>query len=215
MKRLCCDLLVVRVAALMAVLLGAFGCASSRGPEYLAISAEQYDDAFDAATRVARAHGLIPGLRDRRGGVIETEPAKAGAILEPCDRLNATFGRSIENTLSHQRRVARFEFLPVAFDPERTRIDDPLTGPDIFAERREPLDLTAFEGELELRVWVYIERFHRSGQRRSTWTRRKTTRTQVIDPESGRPIGGAWIPIVRDPEIERLLLAQVQRELGR
>lgn len=204
----------ISCCAVMMVLLGMIGCASPSGPTYLTVAPEQYDEAFDAAVNVARGHGLTPGLRDRRGGVIETEPARAGSVLEPWDRLNASPGRAMENTVSHQRRIARFEFLPVAFAPDRARPGESLTGPDILAERHEPTDLTTHDGELELRVWVYVERFHRPGVRRSTWSRRMTTTARVIDPEDERPMRSSWTPVRRDPDVERRLLARVQRELA-
>jgi hypothetical protein len=197
-------------------LAGLVGCARPAGPTHLTVAADQYDRAFDAAAGVARSHGLVPGLRDRRGGVIETEPARAGSIFEPWETLTTSFGHRVESTLAYQRRRARFEFLPVGFDPEAARpTDDVLPGPDVFATSREPIDLTTFDGELELRVWVYVERLHAPGLRRSTWSRRMTQRSQIIDPETERPIPGAWATVARDPEIERKLLTLVERELRR
>lgn len=188
------------------------GCAGGPdGPAVVTLSSAEYDAALVAAVDAARDYGLRISFQDERSGVIETEPGRAPSFLEPWDRSNRTFALAVENTLAYQRRRARFEFTPRAFR-EQGIAQDASTGPNLLAATSEPLDLTKFDGDLELRVWVYLERSHVPGIRRSTWTRRHTTRTEIIDPppaeqESRRT---TWTPVSRDPDLERELLAAVQ-----
>lgn len=205
-------------AGLVAV---AVGCAPSPTPRFLTLDAARYPDAFDAAVEAARIVGMPPALRDRRGGVIETDPSIAASILEPWRSGQETLGQALENTLTFQRRRARFEFTAAgagADPPSGREPPAPLTGPDLFGTRTQPVDFTDYSGTLELRVWVYLERAHTPGLRRSTWTRSKTTRTTSVSPQPRRiddPVEPTtfWEPIARDTAFEGRLLSAVSRRL--
>jgi len=136
---------------------------------------------------------MPPALRDRRSGVIETEAQIAGSVLEPWRTDNASAAQAVENTVAFQRRRARFEFTPAGF-------------------QEPPRDLTKVPDDLELRVWVFVERASTPGLRRSTWTRSKTTTTQLVAPEgdTGPAPTTSWTPVTRDVAYERRLLAAVQ-----
>ena len=190
------------------------GCATSQGPDFLSIDSESYSDAFDAAVEAARVAGLSPTVRDRRSGLIETEPRIAGSVLEPWRTDNASFAQTMENTITFQRRRARFEFAPVLFQPDQPA-DAPLTGPDLFGTQEAEVDLTRHIGALEVRVWVYVERSYTPGLRRSTWTRAKTTITRIVPAEDTEaPPAHFWTPVHRDQAFERQLLAAVQSALA-
>ncbi len=190
------------------------GCATSQGPDVLSIDSQTYPEAFDAAVEAARVAGLSPIVQDRRSGLIETEPRIAGSVLEPWRTDNASFTQTIENTITFQRRRARFEFAPVIFQPDQSP-DAPLTGPDLFGTQEAEVDLTRHAGAIELRVWVYVERSYTPGLRRSTWTRAKTTRTRIVPAEEEEALGKQfWTPVHRDEAFERRLLAVVQSALA-
>ena len=127
---------------------------------------------------------------------------------------NASLEQAVENTVAYQRRRARFEFARAGFvPPDEITTTQPLAGPDVVNAQQAPLDLTAEGGDLELRVWVYIERATVPGQRRSTWTRSKTTQTQLVYPEGMKDRRGVtvnWTPVARDSDYERRLLRHVQ-----
>jgi len=100
-------------------------------------------------------------------------------------------------------------------------------------------DLTRYEGDLELRVWVYLERSYTFGVRRSAWTQSLRSQMQIIstetgealqaestlvppnwserrsiDPDRGTPImPSVWSPISRDPAFERRLLEKIRKRL--
>ncbi len=202
--------------ALFAVWSGlAAGCASAGGPQVLRIESRDYHAAFDAAVEAGRSHGMPPSMRDRRRGVVQTEPSISGSFIEPWRGAGDSWSERLENTLSFQRRRARFEFSPAGFRPAEPQAE-PLTGPDLFGTRTPPVDLPGHEGPLELRVWVFIERASAPGLRRRTWTRRKTTRTIIVRPETGEVVPAVfWTPVARDPDLERRLLADVIRRLER
>jgi hypothetical protein len=113
-----------------------------------------------------------------------------------------------------QRRTARFEFVPVL--REIGVLDDgfgALDGPDLLSSTG--LDLTTYNGPMELRVWVYVDRRYLQGIRRGTWTLRQETRTTVLpakEPWEQVP-SLFWTPITRDVARERDLLASVESQL--
>ncbi len=186
----------------------------------LSIDASNYPQAFDAALEAARSAGMPAAFQDRRAGIIETEPDHAATLLEPWAFQGQTLEQLTENTLSSQRRRARFEFTPVdefsiAASEVRVPSENELTGPDLLATEQVPIDLTRWGTPLELRVWVYVERQHRPGVRRSTWTRSKTTQMELTPKrgegeEAGQP---SWLPVARDPAFERRLLTAIQADL--
>ena len=180
----------------------------------LRIDADAYPFAFDAAMEASRTHGMPPTLRDRRQGVIETQPDIATSILEPWGTDNATLGQATENTLAFQRRRARFEFAPAGAAPPAADEALPTTALDLLGVETPGLDLNAYSGELELRVRVFVERAHTMGVRRSTWSRRSTTLATIDAPASDGEIPPSfWTPVSRDEAFERRLLAAVDHAL--
>ncbi len=209
----CCPVLrvIIMLSAAMC------GCATSRGPEVLVIPAGSYAAAFDAAVAAAADVGMKPSLLDRRSGVIETDSAVAGSIMEPWKPRAASARDALENTLSLQRRSARFEFRHVEPELPPEREIGALRGPDVLAEALRGGDLTNFEGALELRVWVYVDRFYRRGVRQGSWTMVSQTVSRempsdAIWEQSARQF---WRPVARDVAGERSLLAEVETTLGR
>ena len=199
-----------------AALLVAGGCNSAQpGPDVLAISPAAYGEAFDAALDVARKHGMAPAVRDRRRGVIETDPAVAGSLLEPW-KPNATFDSAVENTIEYQRRRARFEFTPAGEADDDSEAPPRMDGPDLLSLEQTHGDLLAHAGDMELRVWVYVERNYEPGLRRSTWSRGQTTRAVIVPPDPDDPPYPReyWVPVSRDSAYERRLLEQVRRSLA-
>lgn len=191
------------------------GCStSSEGPDYLRVAVADYPAAFDAAVESARLEGLSASLRDRRGGVIETLPQVAGSVLEPWRTDNASLDQGLENTIAYQRRRARFEFAPVgSISPADDSRGSSLSGPDHLSAGATH-DLTQAVGDLEVRVWVYIERAHIPGMQRSTWTRSKTSQAVLVYPEgvtTRRGVTVLWTPVARDLAYERRLLGRVQQ----
>lgn len=197
------------------------GCSKPTGPEVLIIDSGRYSEAFDAAMDATRDRGMPATLRDRRTGIIETEPCIAGSMVEPWRTDNSGFSQSMENSMAFQRRRARFEFIPAGFTSspslDAAGTHPALAGPDVVGIDQPAMDLTTISGELELRVWVYVERAYTPGLRRSTWTRRETRPSKIITPDGEPPLPDStyWVPVKRDPAYERRLLAEVQEHLAK
>lgn len=194
-------------------LLALVGCAGSTGPDVLDIPPGRYEQAFNTALEVSRDHGMQPVIRDRRSGLIETDPVIAGTFLEPWYPDTADASQGIDNTLSQYRMRARFEFLPAGFVGSGSSSNAP--GPDLLGAGSEATDLTRANEPLELRVWVYRERKHTVGQRPHTWSRRfkSTTRHHSGNETWEENRQGFWTPVSRDEAAEHRLLAQVAREM--
>jgi hypothetical protein len=189
----------------------ATGCATAEPIESVSIEPAGYNHAFDEAVSVARANGLVASVRDRRLGVIEAGPDIAPSLLEPW-RPTESLGRRVEQTIAFERRRARFEFSP-AGEPSAAPADDP-KGPDVLGIEQPGVDRTDHPGPLRLKVRVYVERAHVPGVRAGTWARGRMPTTQVIDPETGEPLPGAfWTPVARDEAFEQRLLGQLAGRL--
>ena len=185
------------------------GCSSSSGPSVLFLDSGSYSATFDAAVAIANDDGMKPILLNRRSGVISTNPAVAGSFAEPWKPAPSTPRQGLENTLSLQRRTARFEFSPVGALPAVQGESGVLIGPDLFSSAGQ--DLTTYDGPMELRVWVYVERKYTQGIRRGTWTLRSESVTQVMPAEQPwEQVSGAfWTPITRDVAREEAILAAI------
>ncbi len=205
--------LVVRLC--LVGLMFSAGCSSRvSGPDVIVIDSQNYAAVFDAAVSAADADGMKPVLLDRRGGIIETSPVVAGSFLEPWKPESSTARQGLENTLALQRRTARFEFVPVTTEIETIEETDELVGPNLLSE--SGLDLTMYEGPIELRVWVYVDRKYTQGIRRGTWSLRSEIITKVLPAEEPweQVQGSFWTPITRDVAREKMLLAGVQEQIN-
>jgi hypothetical protein len=207
-------------AVALAVLLA--GCESSpvpvageSGPEptVLTIEANSYPDAFRAAHATLTDAGFKPELEDRDGGLIESRPVNGGSILEPWAWADGDVGNGVADTMAWQRRVARFEFVPLAFrtvgEPEIDRPD--LPGMSI------PPDLARHDGPIEVRVWVFVERAFTPDLRRSDWTFQLTSVATNPERTGTSETGGApsrWTPVGRDPTLEATLRDRLGERLA-
>lgn len=214
-------LFALALGVLASVIATGCGTAPDGDPTALICPAGDYESCFDAVLAVSRDNGMPAVLRDRSGGVVETAPRISGSIFEPWRLDNASFDESIENTVSLQRRRARFEFVPADFvaptlgDPAR------LVGPPLPGSRRDDLmDMRTHEGPLEVRVWVYVERAFTPGVRSGSWTRSQTTYARdPLAPGFDRQQGDVvidfsrWTPVRRDPAYEQRLLQELTRRL--
>lgn len=190
-----------------------FGCKTSSGPDVILLDSARYQTVFDAAVAVASSDGMKPVLLDRRSGVIATDPAVAGSFIEPWKPHPSTPRQGLENTLSLQRRAARFEFTPVVMTPSMASNKEDLIGPDLLSSAGK--DLTSFNGPIELRVWVYVDRKYTQGIRRGTWTLSSETTTKVMPAEEPweQVPGSFWTSVTRDVARERAILAAIEASL--
>ena len=190
-----------------------FGCKMSSGPDVILLDSTRYQAVFDAAVDVASTDGMKPVLLDRRSGVIATDSVVAGSFIEPWKPHPSTPRQGLENTLSLQRRAARFEFIPVVTTPPISSNEKDLIGPDLLSNAGN--DLTSFIGPIELRVWVYVDRKYSQGTRRGTWTLSSESTTKVMPSEEPweQVPGSFWTTVTRDVAHERAILAAIEASL--
>lgn len=215
---------VVRVLTHLLVLCGVAisGCeAPQDAPATHPIPVGGYDACFDAVIELARDQQMPAILRDRAGGVVETAPRLAGSIFEPWRLDNASVAESLENTVSLQRRRARFEFVPADFVAPSAGDPAVLEGAPLPGSLGDDLlDVRRYPGPLEVRIWVYVERAFTPGMRSGTWTRSQTTFTRdtlapVRSGEDRTVIDfSKWTPVRRDPAYEQRLLDALTRRLA-
>ena len=200
----------VRALVLISVCAVWSGCAGGAGPEVISVPANEYQLAFDSAVEVARNHGMRPAFLDRRAGIIETEPVIAGSLLEPWYGDNADLSQAMRNTIARNRYRARFEFTRAGFKPRTT--DDGIPPVDLLGVTNDDWDLTAGDGPLDLRAWVFEERGHSVGQRRNAWSFIGTSYTYKVPVEGNWEENQVffWTPTTRDRPAERRLLAEVR-----
>ncbi|MDZ4753118.1 MAG: hypothetical protein SGJ11_01310 [Phycisphaerae bacterium] len=190
----------------------------------LALDRSEYPQVFDAAVALAADEGMFPELRDRDGGIIQTRPKVAGSLLEPWDWPRGSPKAALDATVAYQRRRVRFEFIPSGFRP--APVEDPSTllgaqtpGGPAGAAGSEAVDLAAYEGPMELRVWVYVEQAFTPHMQRSTWTFSQTTfardpMRQAAGADGTTRDRSIWTPIARDPPMEAILLAKLRERLA-
>ena len=209
------------VLGLFALIAPLAGCTVS-GPDRLEIEGRQYPAAYDAALEATRRAGMPAIVSDRAGGAIEGRPRLAGSVVEPWRVDNSSGDQWVENTLHKQRRRVRFEFLPVDFASPEPSGEDDLLGPPLPGSGEDlvrTVDLVGFDGSIEVRAWVWVEREQRPDVQRSTWTRRgrtyATNPLETVEPDDGTTRSpGRWTPVGRDVAMERRLLAEVQAALA-
>jgi hypothetical protein len=197
------------------------GCAAPSTGDRLDIQGDQYPEAFKAAQEAARSVGMPPLVSDPVGGIIEGRPRIAGSIIEPWRLDNADFDQLVENTINKQRRRVRFEFLPVDFRPAEPTGEGRLEGPVVpgsTIDLQRSINLVNYQNEIEVRVWVYMERQFVPYLQRSTWSRvGNDFATNPLDTEprldGTTRSSGRWTPVGRDEAMERKLLSQVKKSL--
>lgn len=189
--------------------------AADSGPEptVLNITAKTYPDAFRAAHATLTDAGFLPELEDRDGGLIESRPVAGGSLFEPWAWADGDPGNGLADTVAWQRRVARFEFVPLEFAAREAGEVDRPDLPGMSA----PSDLAVHDGPIEVRVWVFVERAFTPDLRRSEWTFQMTS-TATNPKQTGTSQSGGepsrWTPVGRDPALETRLRDRLGERLA-
>jgi len=196
------------------------GCNTMEGDDSMQLGSQDYARAFDACIETGRDEGMPPSLADRGNGIIETEPRSIGSFFEPWRTDTSGPEQTLQSTVQYERRRVRFVFMPAEFEPEAIDGKGPFNGaaqPDSPTDRAR-FDLETYEGILELRTRVFIERGFKPGIRTNTWSSTLTTTTTEPRPR-GRDDGTdrmptQWTPIGRDEAAERTMMRAVRARLS-
>lgn len=222
LNRFCATVRIGGLIALMSVVMGCDSGGKSSPGSSLTLGGMQYDTCFDEIIRIASDSGMPAVIRDRSGGLVETSPRLCGSILEPWRQDNADFNQTLENTVALQRRRARFEFVPAGFVTPPLVDSSALDGAPLPGSIDDALfDMRTYDGPLELRVWVYIERAFTPGLRNGTWSRSQLTFSsdplapETLTLESGATVDlSRWTPLRRDTAYEQRLIGLIRTRLS-
>jgi hypothetical protein len=183
------------------------------------IDRSEYVRAFDAAIAMTDDLGMPAEVEDRDGGILETRPRVSGSLIEPWNWANGSVGDATDATVAFLRRRVRIEFFPEGFRASLPGEGDALKGVrtpgSVPPDANGAIDMRRYNGPIEVRVSVFIERAFTPGLQRSTWTLSQSS--FYADALKARRIGPAtaydrsiWTPIERDREMERRLTAQLE-----
>ncbi len=191
------------------------GCATPPAQDRVTLAAAHYDDAFDAAVETIRSHGWDLAIMDRRGGVIESEPRQSPSVLEPWALQTTDPDLAMLATLGDTTRRVRIEFSPAGPLPLADNADAQVPEADVLGLDLDE-DLTTRTGDIDTRVWVWVERTYRPGRRLGTWTFQEDSwATEATeDPIWATSPKRVAVPEGRDRGAERLLLAEVTQRLA-
>lgn len=215
----------LRIGCLLAFISALAGCGSgvkTTPGSSLSLQGLQYDACFEEVIRVASDSGMPATVRDRAGGLVETAPRLCGSLLEPWRQDNADFNQALENTIALQRRRARFEFVPASFVAPALVDPSVLDGAPLPGSSADGIfDVRTYDGPLELRVWVYIERAFTPGLRNGTWSRSQLSFSSDplapdrLELESGATVDlSRWTPLRRDTAYEQRLIGMIRNRLS-
>lgn len=181
---------------LLAVVVIAFvaGC-SQAVPDVsnpIPIATAEYDRVFDAAVMVLRDEHFVVARKDRRFGVVTTEPRTAASVFEPWHTDNSTAAQTTASTLNFDRRTVRVMINPAA-------------------------ETASGDGEYQLQVQVTLDRRHHPTRVLNTAAmgsvgvgHREATDYKPLLTETGVE-ESFWSPVGRDELLEKRLLAEILR----
>jgi hypothetical protein len=201
-------------AVLAAVLvLGALGgCARAivEGPNAVPVAARDYAGLFQASILVLRDEGFIINRQDFRFGIMNTRPLASPTAYEPWQRQNTTAYQAWESTFNYERRTVTVTLEPAGSpvgESASTSATQPAQAPLATAAAPPPSYI--------LRVEVLIERQQNPTQQMTG----SSSGHAVVADLSATPADLAergitdkyWLPITRDPYMERQLVAEILR----
>jgi hypothetical protein len=166
------------------------GCARelAQTPNPIEIAAGEYDRVFDASIQTLRDMRFTVERKDRRFGVVTTEPLPAASAIEPWHADNTTSQQVAQSTLHFQRRIVRIELAPAAADarPDAYRMTVRV---DVQRRYDAPKELNS--------AFIGAARF------RDVRERNLAQRTETGLEES------RWSPVGRDEQLEQRLIASI------
>jgi len=168
------------------------------------IAVAEYDRVFDASIQVLREKRWVVDRKDRRFGVVTTEPRTAASVFEPWYTDNTTAHQTARSTLNHEQRIVRVTIEPVEIAESASAENEP--------------GVAAYEdGEYLLRVAVLRERRHLPPRPINTAAMgsvgisyRKSSRQRALLTETGY-VESHWEPVGDDPQLAKRLLADILR----
>lgn len=174
MKRRAPIVLVCLWSLAAAMLAG--GCTSAPEPRTFEVGAGEYGRAFDAAKQVIRDADFEMARVDAQGGIITTLPRSSSGYATPWLHHGTTIDDNTESLAHFQRRSVIVVFEPAGAAADAATPQTPASSPP----PEGALDLREYDGALQARVEVIVERVYRPGRRPDATSVRLNSIT--IDP---------------------------------
>jgi hypothetical protein len=202
-------LIVLAVLALAALT----GCTTWQGPTEITIPVGQYDRSMQTAVDTLNRLGYRCTVIDREAGVVDTDPLRAGSLVEPWRTDNASLSDAAANTVSPRRRQVRLSWTPVGVEQP---LAEPatLSGPELPGSRSPSARADRGKEPLILRALVSLEQQYTPGDRISTYSASLSSGFSEPRAATEGPVDrGTWTPVGRDEATEQRILGLIERAL--
>jgi hypothetical protein len=202
------------IALAVLVLAALAGCTTWQGPTEIAVPAGEYDRSVQVAVDTLNRLGYRCTVIDREAGVVDTDPLRAGSLVEPWRTDNASLSDAAANTVSPRRRQVRLSWTPVGAQLPLTE-PATLSGPELPGSKAPSPRPDLASGALILKAIVSLEQQYTPGDRISTYS--ASLSSGYSEPRSATegPVDRAtWTPVGRDEATEQRILGLIERSLG-
>lgn len=202
--------IVLAVLALAALT----GCTTWQGPTEITVPAGQYDRSMQTAVDTLNRLGYRCTVIDREAGVVDTDPRRAGSLVEPWRTDNASLSDAAANTVSPRRRQVRLSWTPVGAEQP---LVEPATlgGPEVPGSKAPQPGADLAAAPLILRAIVSLEQQYTPGDRISPYSASLSSNfTEPRSATDGPVDRGTWTPVGRDEATEQRILGLIERALG-
>jgi len=211
------------------------GCAAKPAADNPSIiAADQYAATFEAAVESLRRNGFVVDRQDFRFGRVTSQPKRSPTLIEFWSPDNTTFEEAAGGSLDGHRRIVSVQFdiaQPSEAEPSepdaaaRPRDAQPVNGTDGAPAAQPAGTATATAGTVDgapaapkyytVEVQVALQRYHHPRRRltgstvgHATMGTLSETPIELRRRNIDHPY---WQTFARDPDLERMLLADVLR----
>lgn len=189
-------------AAAGALLTAALSGCAQQSTTSLALPAESYPLALDAARATLRDSGFTIDRVDAAAGVITTRPKDTAGLATPWDGEQSTMYQEWEDFMNRHKRTVRIDFSPAGQGTPNEGVD------------AAPADLTEATGTLTMHTTVAVERAYRSNWRIESSAIRQSRR--YWDRElASRGMTSYEVPVAQDERLAARLTAAIERRMQR
>lgn len=190
------------------------GCTTWQGPTEIAIPPGDYERSMQTAVETLRTLGYRCTVIDREAGVVETDPRRAGSLVEPWRTDNASLSDAAANTVSPRRRQVRLSWEPAG---TQGPLAEPttLTGPTLPGTTAPAPRANLGTSTLVLRAIVSLDQQYTPGDRISPYSASLSSSYSEVRSGTEGPVDrGSWTPVGRDEATEQRILGLIERALG-
>ncbi|MBM4052860.1 MAG: hypothetical protein FJ270_09000 [Planctomycetes bacterium] len=205
----------MRSIALAVLALAALtGCTTWQGPTEIAIPDGDYGRSMQTAVDTLNRLGYRCAVIDREAGVVDTDPLRAGSLVEPWRTDNASLSDAAANTVSARRRQVRLSWTPVGAEDLLVE-PSTLGGPELPGSTAPRARVELGKGPLILRAIVSLEQQYTPGDRISPYSASLSSTFKEPRSATEGPVDrGTWTPVGRDEATEQRILGLIERALG-